>query len=339
MEQYRFGIIGCGMIAQIHAKAILSIPGARLAAVYDAVSAGAYALAQQCGCRVCTSVQEMLEDPGIDIVSICTPSGTHAELAVAAARAGKHVVAEKPLAITAESARAVVRAQEQYGVQICVISQLCFSPAVQAVRKAVAEGAFGKLVLNSLSMRYYRSAEYYQKGGWRGRWATDGGGALMNQGIHGVHLLRYLCGPVRSVRAFSKTLYHSIEVEDTLCAVLEFESGALGTIEASTAVQPGSSRRIELGGTLGSVTLTEDTITQWQSPTPAPVLCGGWEIGAANDPAAVGIAGHRLQLENLLAAIEGRQRLLVDAREGCATVELVLAIYDAARSGETVIVR
>lgn len=336
MNVYKFGIIGGGMIAHVHAKAIQKIPQAAVGGIYDPVPENAEAFARQYGCKVYGSLQQMLVDPELDVVNICTPSGTHAELAIAAARAGKHVVVEKPLAISREDARAVVRAQKEAKVKICVISQLRFSPSVQAVKQAVKQGEFGKMILGSLSMRYHRSEEYYQKGNWRGRWSSDGGGALMNQGIHGLDLLCYICGPVVAVHAFYKTLLHDIEVEDTLCAILEFENGALGTLEASTAVKPGHARRIEIGGTQGSAVLTEDAITEWKMETPLPDTGPRWDMNAANDPAAVDVSGHKLQFENLLAAIEGREALLVDAAAGCKTVEVVLGIYQAARSGNTV---
>lgn len=333
---YRFGLVGCGLIARIHAAAIQSMPQAVLAGVFDPVAASAQAFAQSHQCSVYPTLEDMLRDPELDVVNICTPSGTHAEIALAAARAGKHVVVEKPLAIHLDDAQAVVRAQKETGVQICVISQLRFAPDVQALHTAIQNGAFGRLILGSLSMRYYRSKEYYEKGGWRGRWATDGGGALMNQGIHGLDLLCYLCGPVVRVTATCKTLLHNIEVEDTLCATVEFENGAVGVLEATTAVQPGFPRRIEISGTDGSATLTEDTITLWQSRQPRSETASRWQMNSANDPAAVDAAGHRLQLENLLAAIEGREKLLVDAEEGCNTVSVILGIYESARTGKTV---
>lgn len=336
MKTYKFGIIGCGMIANIHAKAIQKIPNAVIAGIYDPAADSVQEFAAQYQCRVYLSLEEMLADTGVDVINICTPSGVHAKQAIASARAGKHVIVEKPLAVNKEDAQAVVRVQRKTGVKICVISQLRFSCGVQALRDAVRQGKLGRIIMGSLSMRYYRSEEYYQKGGWRGRWSSDGGGALMNQGIHGLDLLSYICGPVVSVRALYKTLFHNIEVEDTLCAVLEFKNGALGTVEASTAIKPGSPRRIEIGGTQGSAVLTEDAITEWRVDKPVPDTREHWQMGAENDPSALDVTGHLLQFKNLLASVEGREELLVDAAAGCSTVELVLAIYESARSGKTV---
>lgn len=336
MKIYHFAIIGGGMIAGVHAAAIAQMPNARIAAVYDPVPSCAQAFATKYGCNAVNSLEALLADEEIEIVNICTPSGTHAEIAIAAAKAGKHVVVEKPLAITSESADAVVEAQKKYGVRICVISQLRFSESVQALKTAIQAGAFGKPVLNSLSMRYFRNEEYYRGSSWRGKWATDGGGALMNQGIHGLDLLCYLCGPVRSVYAQYRTLLHKIEVEDTLCAVLEFENGSLGTLEASTAVAPGQLRQIKVGGTLGSAVLQENEITDWNAPAPRPDVKTAWKVNAANDPSAIDCDGHRLQFENLLDSIEFGVPLLVDSAEGCRVVKLILAIYESARTGKRI---
>lgn len=333
---YKFGIIGCGMIANIHAQAIQKMDNAELYGVYDPFEESAQAFARKYKCNVYKSLEDMYEDKNIHIINICTPSSTHAELAIDAAKAGKHVVVEKPLAITAEDAQAVVAIQKQTGVKICVISQLRFSFGVQTLRNAISEGKFGDIILGSLSMRYFRSEEYYKNSAWRGRWATDGGGALMNQGIHGLDLLCYLCGPVVSVRSFYKTLKHDIEVEDTLCAILEFKNGAIGTLEASTAIKPGNPRRIEIGGTEGSATLIEDTITEWQIDEAKPECDENWQLGTANDPQALDVKGHILQFENLIASIEGHEELLVDAKAGCNTVELIVGIYESARTGETI---
>lgn len=336
MKTYKFGIIGCGMIAHIHASAIKKIEGGEVYGVYDPILEKAEGFAAKHKCKVYLSVEEMMKDRELNIINICTPSGTHADLAITAAQAGKHVVVEKPLAVRTEDAQAVVDAQEENGTKVCVISQLRFSPGVQTARNAVQKGQLGKLIMGGLSMRYYRSEEYYRNGAWRGKWDTDGGGALMNQGIHGLDILTYICGPVVSVRGFFKTLLHDIEVEDTLCAILEFKNGALGTVEASTAIKPGSARRIEIGGTEGSITLKEDVITEWNAKIPLPDMQKSWDMNAANNPAAIDATGHQLQFENLIGAIEGKVELLVDARAGYRMVELINGIYTSARSGNTV---
>lgn len=333
---YRFGIIGCGTVAGIHAAAIESMDQAELAGVFDPVPAKAEAFAAENGTAVYDSLEKMLADPSIDIVNICTPSSTHASLAIQAARAGKHVVIEKPVATSLEEADAVVRTVTETGVKAAVISQLRFASDVQRLHQAIQQKALGKIVLASLSMRYSRDSSYYQKKSWRGQWKASGGGALMNQGIHGVDLLCYLCGPVKKVHAFSKTLVHPIEVEDTLCSLLEYESGAMGVLEVTTAVHPGRARVLVVSGTKGDVTLTEETVTEWNGMLPLESTGHQWKMDTANDPASVGSEGHRLQLENMLRAIEGKEDLLVDAKTGRDTVAVILAMYQSAKSGESV---
>lgn len=335
--RFNFVIIGCGVISTVHAKAIGGISNATLYGVYDQNYQRAAEFAGSYGCRVFETIEEVFNDGNVDIVNICTHSSSHAELAIAAANSGKHVIVEKPMAINNEDAKAVVATQALNNVKICVVSQLRFSDEIEAARNAIKQGLCGKLVLCSLSMRYYRSSEYYAAGGWRGKWATDGGGALMNQGIHGIDLLCYLCGNIKSVRAFYKTLVHEIETEDTICAAVEFENGALGVIEASTAVKPGYPRRLEVSGSEGSITLTEDVISEWQVKADKPLLSRGSGIDTSSDPSKLDFTGHRMQFENLLAAISGDQQLLVDANEGKKAVDVILAVYRSAQLGDTVL--
>lgn len=331
-----FAIIGCGAISEVHAAAIVAVDGAALAGVFDRDAERAQAFARHHGCAQFSSLEQLLQSGNVDAVAICTPSGQHAGLAVAAALAGKHVAVEKPIATTLADAELVIAAQKTNNVKVTVISQLRFTPEVQALREAMAKGAFGRPVMNSLSMRYHRSPEYYQNGGWRGTRAMDGGGALMNQGIHGVDLLLHICGPVVSVYAKSGALVHDIETEDTVCAVLEFASGALGTLEASTAIMPGKPRRLDICGAQGSASLEENTIVQWDLPLARPVQRKNLAAGAANDPAAIDFEGHRLQYQNFIGAIRGEEELLVDAEEARRALALVLAVYRSAECGKPI---
>ena len=325
------------MIAGIHAAAIASIPGAVLAAAHDSEEGRGLAFAEKHGCRCYPTRQALLADNSVDIVCVCTPSGLHAAAAVAAADAGKHVLLEKPMALNLSDADAVIEAGRRNGVRISVVSQLRFSPDVETLRQALRAGWIGRMALGGLYMKYHRSAEYYKSGGWRGTWAMDGGGALMNQGIHGVDLLCHICGPVASVTARAATLVHSIEVEDTVCALLEYENGALGVLEAATSIKPGYNRRLEVCGSEGSVLLEEDVITRWDLSLeyPAPQK-SGTVTGAANDPAVFNCEGHRRQIENLLQSIHGEAPLLVDAEQGRVPLALILAVYESAKTGRTV---
>lgn len=331
----KFGIVGSGMIAAFHAQALAKIPQAQLAGVYSATPGHAAAFAQKYGCKAYPTREALLQDSAIEIICVCTPSGQHADDAVAAAQARKHVLIEKPMATTLADADRIMEAGEKKRVLIGVVSQLCFSPAVEQAKQAVQAGALGKLVLGDLSMKYYRSPEYYQSAAWRGTWELDGGGALMNQGIHGVDVFYEICGRITSVTAHARTRIHDIAVEDTVCALLELENGALATMQASTAVHPGYARRLEICGSAGSIVLEEDQIVKWDCCQPV-VDTAQHSRSSSSDPANISLAGHRCQLENMIAAVQGKEPLRIDAARGRIPLEIILAIYQSACTGKTV---
>lgn len=334
----RFGIVGCGMIARFHMRAIQSAaPQAEAVACCSGREDAAQAFARQYGLNVFPSLEAMLADPGVDAVCLCTPSGLHTEQAIQAMRAGKHVVVEKPMSLTLEDADRLISTAAETGLKVCVISQFRFQPAIQAVKQALDAGQFGRVTSARLSMPYYRSPEYYKSGGWRGTWAMDGGGALMNQGIHGVDVFRYLLGPVRRVWGLARTLLHDIEVEDTAAAALEFASGALGVLEGTTACSPGYPRTIEIRGSSGSVLLEEDAILRWDLPCPCPLPIGqGAEGAACARPEDISAEGHARQLRNFTDAVLHGTPLLLDAAGGRAALEIILAIYRSSHTGQPV---
>lgn len=339
-RQVRFGVVGCGAIADFHARALARIPGAVLAGAADGLPDAARAFAAKHGAAFLPTPEALFASPDVDVACICTPSGLHAPLGIQAARAGKHVVVEKPMALTLADADALIAAARDADVRLAVISQLRFSPAVQLLKAAIDAGRLGRPVLADLAMAYHRPQDYYDKGGWRGTWAMDGGGALMNQGIHGIDLLLYAMGPARSVSARAATLARRIEVEDTAALVVEFESGALATVQAATSVWPGTPRRLAIRGDAGSIVLEEDAIAAWDlkdpGDGPAPAL-GRTESGAANDPAAIGIEGHVRQLSDMAEAVRTGRAPLVDGTEGRRAVALVLAAYQSAKEGRPVL--
>jgi predicted dehydrogenase len=349
MPTHGFGIIGCGMIAEYHARAIGEIPGARLVAVYDSSAArdkGSRIAALATGpCAVEHELEALLAHPEIDVVCVCTPSGAHAEPAVAAARAGKHVVVEKPLEITLPRCDAIIAACDANAVGLCAIFPSRFSPANLRLKQAIDTGRFGRLTLGDTYVKWWRSQEYYDSGGWRGTWQLDGGGALMNQAIHNIDLLTWLMGDVVEVSAFTDTLSHErIEVEDTAVATLRFASGALGVIEAATSAYPGLLKRTEIHGDRGSARVEQDDITLWEFqekvPSDQEVLAalaarGGGNSGAS-DPRGISHAGHRQQLADFLEALDTGRPPAVDGREGRKSVEIIRAIYRSARAGRAV---
>lgn len=333
----RFGVIGCGGIARWHMEAINDLEDAQLAAVCDASGERARSVGESYGIPYYTDASQLIHSADVDAVCICTPSGLHASLAVQALNSGKHVVVEKPLSISRVSLAEVLAAKEASGAKLMVISQLRYSPDVRKAREIICSGRLGRLTMVDLSMKYYRSAEYYANG-WRGTFAMDGGGALMNQGIHGVDILRYLCGEVAQVQCLSQTLLHDIEVEDTLAASLRFTHGALGVITATTSVNPGKERRLEVGGTKGSLVLVEDKLVMLNTSEetifqPYDSMCSG-----ANDPLAIGVELHRAQIEDFIQCVKENREPLLNAHEAKKTMNLVFALYEAAEAEKAVLV-
>jgi UDP-N-acetyl-2-amino-2-deoxyglucuronate dehydrogenase len=340
-----FGIIGCGMIASFHTRAIADIRGARLVACFDTYPAAADKLAESVGCKAYHDLDAMLADPAVDVVTIGTPSGAHLEPAVAAARAGKHVIVEKPLEITLRRCDKIIEACDKAGVVLSTIFPSRFHDSAVELKRAVEHGRFGRLTLGDAIVKWYRSQAYYDSGAWRGTWELDGGGALMNQAIHSVDLLTWLMGPVVEVRGRAGLLAHErIAVEDIALATVQFSNGAMGVIEASTAAYPGYLKRIEIHGSEGSAAMEEEDIVKWDFAKPvrrdaeirsqmSQHKSGG---GGAADPKAIGHHGHMRQFQDVLRAIKKNAKPMIDGPEGRRSVEIILAIYKAAETGRAV---
>lgn len=337
-----FGLVGTGMIAAFHARAIAETVGARLVAVASRDVKKAQAFAQEHGATACASVEELVQRPEVDVVCITTPSGAHLEPALAAIGAGKHVLVEKPIEITLERTDALLRAAEDAGVQVGAIFQGRFGAGAQAVKAAIENGRFGRLVLASAYVKWHRAPTYYT--GWKGTLSLDGGGALINQGIHAVDLLQWFAGMPESVAAWTTRRVHTgIEAEDAMAAALRFPSGALGTIEATTAAYPGWSRRLEICGENGSVVLEDDRLARWDfrvsEPGDAELIArvnasaSGGGAGAANQ---ISHAGHQRQIADFVAAVREGRPVAVSGREARRAVALVRAIYASADAGGAV---
>lgn len=342
---FGFGIVGTGMIADFHAKAIADIPEAKLVGCYNRTAEKAQKFAEKQGIMAYDNLEAMLANPDIDVITICTASGAHMEPGVAAAKAGKHVIVEKPLDVTLARCDAIINACQENNVKLATIFPSRFHGPSIEMKKAITEGRFGKLSLGDAYVKWFRTQEYYDSGAWRGTWQLDGGGALMNQAIHSVDLLCWLMGEVESISAHCSLLGHErIEVEDVAVASLKFKNGALGTIEASTAVYPGYLKRIEIHGTKGSAVMEEEDIKTWDFAEPTEEdeairarLAGKTETGGgAADPAAIGHHGHRAQFEDLLAAVKENREPAINGPEGRRSVEVILAIYQSAATGQAV---
>ena len=347
-RKVKFGIIGTGAIATMHADALKNSRNAELVAVFDQVTERAQQFAEKFGVRAAADFESFLADPEVEAVTIATPTGIHGKVAVPAALAGKHVLCEKPLDVTTAKAEEIIDACDKTGVLLMSVFQSRFGENVALIKQAIEAGRFGKIVLASAQCKWFRDQKYYDSATWRGTWALDGGGALMNQSIHTVDLLLYLNGDVEEVSALTGTLSHTgIEVEDNAVAIVKFKNGALGTIEGSTSCAPGFPRRVEISGTLGSVVLEDNKIIRWQFTEDAPGdeeirrNCGvGTAVisgGGAGDPMAISSEGHKVQIEALADAIlAGQKEVELSGKEGRRAVELICSIYKSAQTGAPV---
>jgi UDP-N-acetyl-2-amino-2-deoxyglucuronate dehydrogenase len=336
------GIVGCGMIANFHARAIADAAGARLVGCTARRADAAGEFASKYGCRLFSSLDEMLADDSIDAISICTPSGAHLDPAIAAAQAGKHVIVEKPLEITTDRCDQIIEACDRARVRLAVTFQSRFHESSRLLKSAVDSGRFGTITMGDAYVKWYRSQQYYDSGAWRGTWKLDGGGALMNQAIHSVDLLLWIMGPVVEVCAMTATLTHQrIEVEDVAVATLKFASGALGVIEATTTAFPGTLKRIEISGSHGTAILEEEDIKSWTFANENPEdegirqsMAGKTKTGGgAADPAAIGHHGHKALFEEVIQAIQQDRPSALDGHQGRRSVEVIEAIYQSAKTG------
>lgn len=347
-DQLGFAIVGCGMIARFHARAIAEIPDARVAGLVSRTSTSAQKLLDEVpipGCMVYSTVAEAVKAPGVDAIIITTPSGAHLEPALEAAAAGKHVVVEKPLEITGPRCQQIIDACDRAKVKLCTIFPSRFADANVTLKAAVDSGKFGRLTFGEAANKWWRSQAYYDDGGWKGTLALDGGGALMNQAIHNVDLLLWMMGDAASVMGYTATLAHErIEVEDTAAAVIRFKNGALGVLTATTSVHPGYPKQIAIHGDKGSAVIEQEDVLRWDF-TPSTVeddevkrrfAAKVGASGGAADPKAISHEGHRRQLADFVAAIRDNRTPKVDGREGRKAVDLICAIYESNRTEKAI---
>jgi UDP-N-acetyl-2-amino-2-deoxyglucuronate dehydrogenase len=334
---HRIAIVGAGMIAEYHRRAVEAnaARGAELAAIvhHDPTQ---FARIEATFGVPCRTLEDMLADPSIDIVTLCTPSGQHAYQALACVKAGKHVLVEKPMALSLASADALIEAAEACGVRLAVALQRRVDPLFQRIKEAIDAGDLGALTLGMVSLPYFRSQAYYDQADWRGTWALDGGGVLMNQGIHIVDLLIWFMGDPVSIQAEADTLHRDIEVEDVTSAILRFENGALATLAATTTAGAGFPHRLEIYGTKGGIQVEGEGVVRWSLTYPAsalvapPDLSSGASAGAGADPRAISFAGHTAILADLIAAIDEGRPPCIDGHEGRRSLATILGIYEAA---------
>ena len=335
-----FALVGCGRIAKRHAELLGTgqIRGARLAAVCDAIADRAAEFGNRYDVPWFTSINAMLGLPGIDVVSVLTPSGMHAAHAIEVARGKRHVVVEKPMALTLVDAEAMIAAADAAGVSLFVVKQNRFNVPVVKAREALEAGRFGKLVLGTVRVRWCREQSYYDHDSWRGTWAQDGG-VLANQASHHVDMLGWFMGEVESVQARAATALVEIQAEDTAVATLRFRNGALGVIEATGAARPrdmeGSLSILGSGGAVEIAGFAVNKIRTWQFVEPAPSDAEVMEKFSVNPPNVYGF-GHQAYYEHVVDCLANGVRPLVDGHHGRQSLELIMALYESIASGREV---
>jgi len=357
-RKIRFGIVGCGAIGPTHAGALAQMSDVELVAVADLIPQRAKTVADKFSVpKIYAEQKELFSDPSVDVAILCTPSGIHGEGAIAAMTAGKHVVVEKPMEINTAACDRMIAAQRSTGKLLTVISQHRFDAASLLVKDMIQSGKLGKIILATADVKWWRTQKYYDEGDWRGTFALDGGGAVMNQGIHTVDLLQWLAGDVESVFAQTRTAAHDrIEVEDVAVSTWTFKNGAIGTYVASTAVFDGLPVRIDVVGTEGTVIIEGDRLRQLKlrsgevcdgeaaAPHAVSVASGGTASvthTAANRPSkekegAVWGDAHRAQLEDFVRALRTGEKPLIDGPAGRMPVKIIQGMYESARSGKPV---
>lgn len=351
----RLGVIGCGSIHSTHCDAIEKIDGATLAAVYDVKPEKAAAAAEARGAVAAKTLDELFGL--VDAVTICVPSGLHAQIGIQAARAGKHVLSEKPIDVMVDRAEGLVKACREAGVKLGVISQHRFANSVRELQAAAQGGAFGKLIAGDCCTIWYRTQAYYDADRtWRGTVDLDGG-SILNQGVHYVDLIQWIMGGAKSVQAQMRTANHDIESEDIINVLVEWQNGAIGTLKATTCAYPGYSERIEVYGSYGAAVIEADRIKVWKvdpdapkdpnpygkgatyHPTPKEEVFGGNAAGGsgASDPTAIWGEQHRLQIEDFVRAVADDRDPFVTGDAALEPLRIIQAAYTSAREGGRVV--
>ncbi len=338
-----FAIIGCGIIAQTHAAALkqLKDDGCVLYGACDIIPQKADDYAKEHGAKkVYYNYEDAINDDEVDIVCVCVPSGLHGEVCIAAARANKAIVCEKPMEITPHKIEAVIEEVNNSGVKMQCIFQRRLMPVAQIIKKAVSDGKLGKITMACADLKYYRDDAYYKSADWRATWDLDGGGALMNQGVHGVDLILWMINDeIDTVYGSAKTMTHDIEVEDNAAALLIMKSGALCTIQSSTSAYPGFSTTFSIHGELGSVSFNDEQILHWNfiDEADAPQRPDiGERIGGDKNAIQIGITGHVNLLKDIATALKEDKEPMIPVRDSMTAVKTICTIYESSRTGKPI---
>ena len=325
-DEVGFGLIGCGVIAHTFAAAIGGLEGARLAAVHDIDAAKGERFAADYGTTHHGSLAGLLARDDVQVVCVCTPSGLHAELGLAGAGAGKHVVVEKPIDVNRQAARRLIDGAARAGVSLNVISQQRYNPGVLRAKELLEARRLGDPLFVQARVPWYRPQSYYDSAPWRGTWALDGGGAFMNQGVHYADLLCWLFGQPEVVASHCANMDHDNEVEDLALAILRFPGEALGTLVASTLSYPGFSTVLSVNASGGSLELVDGALVTLELKGGEPVELG--DCGSLAMP-----EGHRAQLADALGALRAGEPPPISGEDGYRALELVLDVYQSAGWG------
>jgi predicted dehydrogenase len=328
----KVGIVGCGAISDVHVKSYLEISGVEVVAVSDINEKAARSVAEKYKWQWYTDYKEMICKSGADVIDICTPSGLRKDIAIYAAKNKKHIIAEKPIEVTLDRIDSILEACSENQVFISGIFNKRYKDIYRQIKNIIQENRLGKIILSDVSMKWYRPAEYYKNSGWRGTWALDGGGALMNQCIHYVDMLQWLLGAVDNVFGQTDKFVHTyIEAEDTAAALLRFKSGAIGMIQAATSTYPGFSARFSINGENGGIVIEDDKVIEFKCKDQRPEDDLLFKANQANIGASTNIVTnyglHKSQLTAILASIREGKEPEVNGIEARKAVEIIEAIY------------
>ena len=341
---YNFAVVGLGMGGH-HCKAIMNAKGAHLVAVCDHDPERLAHWSQACGCKGYSKWRDLLNDRDVKVVNIATESGTHADFGIDAVKAGKHIIVEKPVDVAPARIDKLQTWVDKTGMKCGCIFQSRFENSNILIKKAVDKGKMGRLIGVHAYLPWYRAQSYYEgpHGAWKGTWKLDGGGSLMNQGIHTVDLIQWLAGPVASVCGFYGVFNHKIEAEDQTAAVLRFANGALGTLMTTTSAMPDKPQRVYMFGTKGSFSKVADRLEFYEMDTPKERermmrLFGGSAAPSdvGNDPMAVSTDGHTLIIEDMVRAIRHNREPAISIDSARHSVEIACAIFESSRTGREV---
>lgn len=339
MSKIRTGLVGCGNISRNHAEALATLPESEFVAICDVQLDRAKALAEEYNVpQVYDSLSEMLGKSGVEMICVCTPHPLHPAIVIDAAKAGVHAIVEKPICTTLKDADAMIEAHDKAGTTLGTIFQRRWWPGAQRLRRVIDEGKMGKIILGDVMVKWSRDQAYYSRDAWRGKWATEGGGVMMNQAVHAIDMYQWYMGPIETIYGFADNLSHPyIEVEDNAVAALRFKNGAMGTLLTSVSQHPTLFSRISVHGDNGS------SASVLEQPEGSIGINDIWHVPGEPPPPAEEVVGmpygrvfHKLQIQDFLQAIQEKRKPLVDGREGRKSLAIMHAIYESCKTGRPV---